>query len=215
MELLARGIMDIALAVKEEQLRSTFIKKSSFFLCGNSLVIAALSQGSELLYSVFVYLKAIKVLLEAIDSVFKLVLLQNDFTNFPRSELCHICNFVKSFRCEKIERLMVDLLTKVDVFELLVQVLYPLVNHIVDEHAGCHKAFPNGFHFADVHSFLRQRHVLEFQKFLVLLFILFLLIIKVALSKFHCDSSIPHFHVLKSHVHLICGLDRSVLCLLL
>ena len=75
MELLARGVMDIALAIKEEQLRSTFIKKSSFFLCGNSLVIAALSQGSELLYSVFVNLKAIKVLLEAIDSVFKLVLL--------------------------------------------------------------------------------------------------------------------------------------------
>ena len=75
MELLARGVMDIALAIKEEQLRSTFIKKSSFFLCGNSLVIAALSQSSELLYSVFVNLKAIKVLLEAIDSVFKLVLL--------------------------------------------------------------------------------------------------------------------------------------------
>ena len=77
MELLARGVMDIALAVKEEQLRSTFIKKSSFFLCSNSLVIAALSKGSELLYSVFVYLKAIKVLLEAIDSILELMLLQN------------------------------------------------------------------------------------------------------------------------------------------
>ena len=75
MELLTRGIVNIALAIEEKQLRSTFIKKSSLFLCGNSLVIAALSQGSELLYSVFVNLKAIKVLLEAIDSVFKLVLL--------------------------------------------------------------------------------------------------------------------------------------------
>ena len=67
--------MYIALAIQEEQLRSTFIKKSSFFLCGYSLVIAALSQGSELLYSIFVNLEAIKVLLEAVNSIFELVLL--------------------------------------------------------------------------------------------------------------------------------------------
>ena len=87
MELLARGIVNIALAIEEKQLRSTFIKKSSFFLCGNSLIIAALSQGSELLYSVFIDLKAIEVFLEAIDSVLELVLLQDYFTNFPLSEL--------------------------------------------------------------------------------------------------------------------------------
>lgn len=218
MELLARGVMNIALAVEEEQLRSTFIKKPSFFLGGDPFVIAALSQSSELLYSVFVDLKAIKVLFEAIDSILELVLLQYDFTNFPLSKLCQIRNLVKSLRFEEIERLMVDLLTKVDVFELLVQVLDPLVNHFVDKHAGCHKAFPNGFHFADVHSFLRQRHVLECSKFLIYLLLLFsfnLLIIKVTLSKFHCDSSVPHFHVLESHIHLVCCLDCSVLCLLI
>ena len=88
MELLARGVMNIALSIEEEQLRSTFIEKSTFFICGDPLVIATLSQGSELLYSVFIDLKAIEVFLEAIDSVLELVLLQDYFTNFPLSELC-------------------------------------------------------------------------------------------------------------------------------
>ena len=67
--------MNIALSVEEEQLRSTFIEKSTFFICGDPLVIAALSQGSELLYPIFVDLEAIEILLEAIDSFLKLVLL--------------------------------------------------------------------------------------------------------------------------------------------
>ena len=67
--------MNIALSVEEEQLRSTFIEKSTFFICGDPLVIATLSQGSELLYPIFVDLEAIEILLEAIDSFLKLVLL--------------------------------------------------------------------------------------------------------------------------------------------
>ena len=67
--------MYIALSVEEEQLRSTFIEKSTFFICGDPLVIATLSQGSELLYPIFVDLEAIEILLEAIDSFLKLVLL--------------------------------------------------------------------------------------------------------------------------------------------
>ena len=105
---------------------------------------------------------------------------------------------------------MVDLLTEIDVLELLVQVLNSLVNHIVNHHARSHEAFSNGFHFADVQTFLRKRHVLEAQKFLV-----YFLLIEVALSYFHRDSSITHFHVFKGQVHLISGLYRSIVCLLL
>ena len=51
---------------------------------------------------------------------------------------------------------MVDSLTKIDVFELLVQVLNPLVNHVIYQHTWCHEALPNGLHFANVHAFLGQ-----------------------------------------------------------
>ena len=109
---------------------------------------------------------------------------------------------------------MINVLTKVDIFELLVQFLDSLVNLSINHHARCHEAFSDGFHFADVHTFLGKWHVLEAQKFLVLLFIYLLLNIKVALTNFHRDTSISHFHIFESQVHLIGSLDCIILCLL-
>lgn len=153
--------MKVSLPVQEEQLGAAIVNNLRFLTLHDTLVVALVSQLAEPLHPSLVLLKLIKFFLESVDSILELVLLQTDLAQFPGSELRHILILLKVLRLEVVKGLMSDSLSKVDVFELFVEIPDALINPVIHHHARRHETSPDRLQLADVVSLLRQRHLTE------------------------------------------------------
>lgn len=128
----------------------------------NGLLVIALSgQGTEAVNALLVALEVLEILLESLNSVLKLVLLEDDLAQLPRAVLCSVVFLVDALWQEVLKSLVSDRLPEVDILELFVEILDAFVKHVVDFHAGRHEATFETLHLADVVAFLGQRHAVE------------------------------------------------------
>ena len=68
------------------------------------------------------------------------MLLEDDLPKFPFSVLTSVLLWVKLARFEILERVVIDGLSKVNVFEFSIKLLDPDIDEIINLHAWSHEA---------------------------------------------------------------------------
>jgi len=149
-KLLARRIVQVALAIEEQKLRSTLIQELLFLVSRLPLVIASHCKLAEFVHALFVVLELVNVLLEVLYPLLELMLLQDNLTQLPGSVLRDVFVFVDPLRQVFLECCVSDRLSEINVFKFVVELLDASINHIVNDHAWCHESRLKRLHIGDV-----------------------------------------------------------------
>ena len=128
------------MTIQEEQLTTALIEHVRIFLLRHLLIISFGRKGAEVFHSLLVLPERVEVILESVDSLLKLVLLEDDLPELPLAVLTRVLFWVELARFEILKRLVGDGLSEVDVFELSIELVDPDVNEIIDLHAWGHEA---------------------------------------------------------------------------